>query len=253
MRTSILSAAVRLALLAGTAFGAQAAFAGGYVTVSSSGDHVLTRCNPRNLSYQDRCRVDSLPGLPGYTQKASRSVAIVVNDVTIGTLYDRVWTDTQGNTIFGMRIQLNANAFDLTGEAYNVNDLFRQMLANQPGAIAYQMGPSTKALKKAGRTVQGLNEPPPDEAEEGTDEVNAAADNTGNAQPTRNNGWIDFRIDANAAELSGPSSASSPWLLLKTKAPAGYSVKPFAVRALSSDYDDLSRTRELFLSGYQPN
>lgn len=252
MKHAWMTKAAQWTLIAGTAMAGTWAQAQGFVELPDEGPKVLKRCNPRNLASQDRCRVTSLPGEAGYTLVASRSGAIIKNDITVGTLFDRVYRKG-GDYIFAMRAQLNANAYDLTGLSYNLNDLFRQLLEDQPAFIAYQMGPSTKALKKAGRTLQGLKEPDPEEEEEGPEATDAELDMAHHRQPTRDNGWVDFRIDANAAEVSGPSSASSPWLLLKTKAPAGYSVKQFAVRALSSDFPDRSQHVEIFLSGYQAN
>ncbi|MDT7838409.1 hypothetical protein [Aquabacterium sp. OR-4] len=246
--------------LAGAGAAAQAATPG-FVSLSADGEKVLTRCNPRHLAAQNRCRVSSLPGEAGYTLVASRSADIVKNDVVIGKLFDRVWKRADGMHIFGAQLQLNANAYDLNGLSFNANDLFRQVLEAQPVAVAYLQGTAKKALKKAGRTLQGLHEvPPPDEDAEGLASVDAAADAVnepidfvGPAQPERHNGWVDFRIDANAAETSGPSSAHSPWLLVKTRAPAGFSVQPFAIRLLSSDFPDSSQFTEIFLSGYQPH
>lgn len=233
----------------------------GYVNLSSAGEKVLTRCNPRHLASQNRCRVTSLPGESGFALVASRTTDIVKNDVVIGKLLDRVWKRADGTHIFGAQVQLNANAFDLTGLSFNANDLFRQVLEDKPVSIAYFQGTAKKALKKAGRTLQGLNEVPPSEEEAvGIAAIDAAADAAnepidfvGPVQPVRDNAWVDFRIDANAAEPSGTSSAHSPWLLVKTKAPAGYSIQPFAIRLLSSDFADSSEFTEIFLSGYQPN
>lgn len=261
-RLRILAFAAACAL---TAFPASAhAASPGFVTLSSSGDKVMTRCNPRSLPYQQRCRVDSLPGESGYTLVASRTSDIVKNDVVIGKLLDRVWKHANGTHIFGAQIQLNAQPYDLTGLSFNANDLFRQVLEDKAVSIAYYQGTSKKALKRAGRTLQGLHEVPPvdddEEEPDGDDAVNASADArnepadyTGRARPVRDNDWVDFRIDANAAEVRGPSSAHSPWLLVKTKAPAGYAVKPFAIRLLSSDFPDSSQFTEIYLSGYQPN
>ncbi|URI06561.1 hypothetical protein MW290_11675 [Aquincola tertiaricarbonis] len=260
-----LAVALALAATAGTPWAASP----GFVTLSADGERVMTRCNPRNLAAQQRCRVASLPGEAGYTLVASRSSAVVKNDVVIGQLLDRVWKrSSDGSHIFGLQLQLNANAYDLTGLSFNANDVFRQVREDKAVAIAYYPGSALKALKKAGRTLQGLNEVPPvddddDDADEqaaGVAAVDAAADAgnepidyTGPRRPLRNNGWVDFRIDANAAEPQGPSSAHSPWLLVRTKAPAGYSVQPFAIRLLSSDFPDSSQFTELYLSGYQPD
>ncbi|MBQ1763442.1 MAG: hypothetical protein IIZ92_11140 [Aquincola sp.] len=256
-----LAVALALAATAGTPWAASP----GFVTLSADGERVMTRCNPRHLAAQQRCRVASLPGEAGYTLVASRSSAVVKNDVVIGQLLDRVWKrNSDASFIFGLQLQLNANAYDLTGLSFNANDVFRQVREDKAVAIAYYPGSALKALKKAGRTLQGLNEVPPvdddDEDAAGVAAVDAAADahnepidDTGPRRPLRNNGWVDFRIDANAAEPQGLSSAHSPWLLVRTKAPAGYSVRPFAIRLLSSDFPDASQFTELYLSGYQPD
>lgn len=243
---------VKSALVAAAVLVAAGVRAEGYVNLPSESEKVLKRCNPKNLPEVDRCRIDSLPGAAGYNLVASRSAPLVKNEIVVGTVYDRVWKSGQ-QYIFGMRVQLNADAYDLTGLSFNVNDLFRQLLEEQPAAVAYVMGPSTKALKKAGRTLQGLKEPDPQEEEEEGEEGEGGEEEEESNQPIRNNAWVDFRIDANAAEPNGPSSASSPWLLLKTKAPSGYSVKPFAIRALNSDFADTSEHVEVYLSGYAPN
>lgn len=259
-RGRLAGGALLLVLAGGTAQAAPP----GFVVLSADGDKVMTRCNPRHLAFQNRCAVSSLPGEGGYALLASRTSDIVKNDVVIGRLVDKVWKHPDGRYIFGAQVQLNANPFDLTGLAFNANDLFRQVRADQPVAVAYQLGTATKALKKAGRTLQGLHEEPPEDEDDedavGVLPVDSAADAgnepidfVGPRRPARDNGWVDFRIDANAAEPSGPSSANSPWLLLRTKAPAGYSLQPFAIRLLSSDVPDASQFTEIYLPGYQPD
>lgn len=261
-RLHVLAAGAALAVAASFASPTAQAASPGFVPLTSSGK-VMTRCNPRNLAQQNRCRVASLPGEDGYTLVASRTSDIVKNDVVIGKLLDKVWKHPNGNYIFGAQLQLNANPFDLTNLSFNANDLFRQVLTDKPVSIAYFQSTAKKALKRAGRTLQGLNEVPPEDDEDdatGVASVDAAADANneppdyvGPAKPVRDNQWVDFRIDANAKEVSGPSSAQSPWLLVKTKAPAGYALKSFAIRLLSSDFADASEFTEIYLSGYQPN
>lgn len=262
MKRSLRSTAVRVAAALAVALGGASAQAAplGFVSLSSAGKPVLARCNPRNLASEDLCRVASLPGESGYTLVASRTSDVVKNEVVIGKLLDRVWKDDGGNHIFGVQLQLNANPFDVTGLAFNANDLFRKVRPGQPVAVAYFQGSATKALKKAGRTLQGLNELAPSDDDDDEEAARAASAKTFSADdddhgwkpPVRDNGWVDFRIDANAAEVKGASSAHSPWLLLKTRAPAGYAVRPFAIRLLSSDVADSSQFTEIFLSGYQP-
>lgn len=222
----------------------------GFVPLSERGKKVLVGCNPSNAASVTRCKVAELPGEPGYTLVASNSAPIVKNDVQVGTLHDSVWANDAGDHIFGMQVELNAEPYDLSGLSFNVNDLFRRVLEDEPASVAYQLGAATKALQKAGRTLQGLKEPDP---EEDDDERAAPQGLFYRNQPIRNNEWVDFRIDANANEPSGTSSASSPWLLVKTRAPAGFALQPFAIRALSSDVADPSQIVEIYLPGYQPN
>ncbi len=124
----------------------------------------------------------------------SRSTPIIKNDVTVGTLRDKVWRNNAhpNRYIFGMKVIMNADQWDPTGAAFNVNDLARRLRPHAFAEAAYLLGNSSKALIAVGRTALGLNE-----YEEGE-------------QPERDNTWVDFRVDANAAESSGVSSAASP-------------------------------------------
>lgn len=262
MRHPIRSLAAQAAAALAVALGGGPAHAagGGFVALSSTGDHVLKRCNPHHVAAQQRCRVTSLPGESGYRLVASRSSDVVKNDVVIGRLLDRVWKRADGAHIFGAQLQLNADAFDLTGLSFNANDLFRQVLEDKPVSVAYFQGTAQKALLKAGRTLQGLNEVPPEDdddddgaGEDAADEPAGEEEEAGPEEPVRDNDWVDFRIDVNAAEPEGVSSAHSPWLLVKTRAPAGFSVQPFAIRLLSSDFPDASEFIDIYLSGYQPD
>ncbi|MFM2119704.1 MAG: hypothetical protein RL722_1172 [Pseudomonadota bacterium] len=245
MSASRAGLALAVSLLALAAMPARADF----VTLSAADDEpVLRSCNPNNNARVDRCRVGSLPGLSGYTLVASRSSAIVRNEVTIGTLQDRVWRDRNGNHIFGMRLQMNSAVSDLTGLPYNVNDAFRQTLVDPAVAVAYLQAGREVAVAYAGRTVYGLNEEAPVEEEVVVDPA-APAEPPPPEGPVRDNGWVNFGINANAGE----AAANSPWLLVKTRAPAGFSIQPFAIRLLSSDFADVSEFSEMFLAGYQPN
>lgn len=218
--------AVLCVLLAAASLPATAA---GFVTLSKTGDEVLTDCNPQ-------CRVTSLPGEPGYDLVAARSAPLIYNDVTIGTVQERVWRKQSHPKlhIFGLRISLNANEWDSSGAAFNVNDLFRQAKPNKRVSVAYFPAGATKPLLKAGRTVQGLNEYEED-------------------QPERDNAWVGFHVDVNAAEPSGPSSPTSPWLLMKTRAPTGFDLNAFGLRVLNSDFEDIFSAVDFFTSSYQPN
>jgi len=226
----------RWILSLGLLFGAAAAHAAGYVNLGKTGEDVLKECNPDNSPSVAKCRVQSLPGSNNYTLVGSRSTPIVKNDVTVGTLYDKVWRHkTRPNRyVFGMKVTMNSNQWDPTGLSFNVNDLARRLRPNAFARAAYYLDGSSKALIAVGRTGLGLNE---------YDEE----------QPERDNTWVDFRVDANAAEPSGSSSASSPWVLVRTRAPAGYEVHPFGVRILNSDFPNPSSSVDVFVPGFQPN
>ncbi len=188
--------AIGLALIA-----AGASAAPGFVPLGKSGDEVLTsRATPVTHRRWTSVRWEVCRG-GGYTLVSSRSTPIVKNDITIGTLHDRVWRNSAHphRYIFGLRVVMNAAQWDPSGLAFNVNDLARRLRPHAFAKAAYFMGGSSKALIAAGRTGQGLNE------YEG-------------AQPERDNTWVDFRVDANAADPSGVSSAESPWVLVKTRA-----------------------------------
>ncbi len=116
----------------------------------------------------------------------SRSAPIVKNSITVGTLYDRVWRNDNHpkRYIFGMKVVMNADQWDPSGLAFNVNDLARRLRPHAFAQGAYYLDTSSKALIAVGRTQFGLNE---------YDEE----------QPERDNTWVDFRVDANAAEPSG--------------------------------------------------
>jgi hypothetical protein len=214
----------------------QAASAAGFEPVSKTGDSVLTRCNPTNSNSNHRCKVASLPGEPGYTLVAARSAPLIYNDTEIGAVNERVWRNVEQPQlyIFGVRVIMNANQWDSSGAAFNVNDLFRQTRPGKAVAVAYFLDGATEALHMAGRTVQGLNEFADDE-------------------PERDNTWVDFRIDANAADPDGTSSARSPWLLTKTRAPTGISLGALGLRVLNSDVSDPLDAVDFYTTSYQPN
>lgn len=216
--------------------GAQGALAAGYERLSRYSENVLKNCNLTDSSLHTKCRVASLPGESGYVLVASRSAPLIYNDVIIGTLYEKVWRKALQPKlyIFGMRVVMNDEQWDASGKAFNVNDLFRQTLPNRRVSIAYYQADATKALRRSGRTVQGLNEYEGDE-------------------PERNNTWVDFRVDVNAADPDGVSSPKSPWLLTKTRAPAGIVLNALGIRVLNSDVPDILDAVEFFTAGYQPD
>ena len=213
-----------------------AASAAGFERLSKMGESVLTQCNPSHSSSNPQCRVTSLPGEPGYALVASRSAPLIYNDIEIGTVNERVWRNVEKPKlhIFGVRVVMNANPWDSSGAAFNVNDLFRQTLPGKAVSVAYFLDGATDSLHEAGRTVQGLNEFEGDE-------------------PERDNTWVDFRIDANAADPDSTSSAQSPWLLTKTRAPTGISLNALGLRVLNSDVADPLDAVDFYTTSYQPN
>src|SRR5690606_37278037 len=124
------------------------------------GDPVMTECNPTNSAWSHRCKVNGLPGEPGYVLVASRSAPLIYNDIEIGQVKERVWRNVARPKlyIFGVRVIMNANQWDSSGTAFNVNDLLRQTLPDKKVSVAYFLDGATEALHAAGRTVQGLNE-----------------------------------------------------------------------------------------------
>jgi hypothetical protein len=202
----------------------QAVSAAGYVTLSKHGEDVLSNCNPQ-------CKVTSLPGEGGYDLVASRSAPLIYNEIEIGTVYEKVWRHhTKPKLhIFGTRVILNTSQWDSSGEAFRVNDLFRQTRPGKKVSVAYHLDGATTALKKAGRTVQGLNEYEEDE-------------------PERDNTWVDFRV-----AVDGLEDPVSPWVLAKTRAPTGFDLNAFGLRVLNSDFDDVLNAVDFFTTSYQPN
>jgi hypothetical protein len=224
-------------LAAGLALtGAQAAMALGYEKLTKTGEEVLHTCNPTNSPFNTECKVTSLPGLSGYALVAARSAPMIYNDVTIGTVYEKVWRNQAKPKvyIFGVRLVMNDSAYDSTGLAFNVNDVFRQTRPGKAVSVAYYLDGATKALQVAGRTVQGLNEFEEDE-------------------PERDDTWVDFRIDANAAEPEGPTSAQSPWLLMRTRVPTGFALNALGLRVLNSDVEDALDAVDFYTASYEPN
>jgi len=215
---------------------ATTALAAGFEELSQEGEAVLTSCNPDIVPSDTLCRVTSLPGEEDYDLVAARAAPLIYNEVTIGTLEENVWRNrAQPNLyIFGARVIMYANPYDASGAAFSVNDVFRQTTPESQVSVAYSLNGATEPLRSAGRTVQGLNE-----FEE--------------EQPERDNTWVDFRINVNAPESSGPGSPSSPWLLTKTEAPTGFDINVLGLRVLNSNFESSLDALEFFTAGYQPN
>ncbi len=82
---------------------------------------------------------------------------IVINGVTVGTLYDRVLCVGSGSTcstntyILAMRVRLNSNAWNgHNNESFEVNDTSRAVLGALTADAAYMMGPSSGGSTTSG-------------------------------------------------------------------------------------------------------
>lgn len=228
-----------LCLVTASAFASTAALSGYEPLTSGALQEVMEECNPDNLPGVTECKVNGIPGLTGYSLIAARVSTIIKNDVTVGALFDSVWRKGSGanaDYIFGAKVLVNSEQWDASGLPFNVNDIMRRTLPNKAVSVGYYDGlPSVpKKLLEAGRTCQGLNE---------ADEIEG---------PARDNSWVDLRVDVNAADPDGVSSPLSPWLFVKTKAPQGIELAPFAFRIVNSDFADPSEAVDLFTAGYQP-
>lgn len=201
----------------------------GWVTPSHpTGTPVLTTCNPKPFppSPPSTCMLTGATLLdavgPGYIQRSSASASIVINGVTVGTLYDRVLCPGSGTTcssttyVLAVRVRLNSNAWNgHSSESFEVNDTTRAVLSALSADAAYYMGPPTgsttsanpdlalanqKWLEYVGRTQYGLNEA---------------------MSGTRSNGYMGFRQDYNANDPDGVSSQWSAWLLVRQVCASG--------------------------------
>lgn len=282
---SILAAALATAGLHPGAFGA-------FVTVPvlPAGNAVPILINPKiNLDTptETQNRANTLGTITGATidaalpagtiLKATRSAPIVVNSITIGTLYDRVYCTGTGSTCdatntytLAIRINLNTNAWNPSGKSFEVNDIFRAIRAAVAADVAYYRGvvnplptsapaippfpastpnpgtdPNTassyKDLEAVNRTIQGLFEP------------------SGSAQYANkvvNNAWMNFRVDVNKndPDVAPPwsyNSEWSPWLVVRQVCPSGFNAtaQPLKVR-LWQGGEEGQTPQPILTSGY---
>lgn len=216
----------------------------GWVTVSNSGP-VLTACNPKPFPPTP----PSTCLLPGNTVAAaigpnailfdSASTPIVINGVTVGTLYDRVYCYGTGGVCatsganlnkfaLATRVLLNTNAWNgHNSESFEVNDLIRRIINGITTESAYYMGPPAAAcgsitstdpdcgvanqkwMEYTGKTQYGLND---------------------TLVATRDNDYIDHRNDANANDPDGVSSKWSAWVFVRQTCSSGVSADPVNFR-----------------------
>lgn len=214
---------------------APAAQAQGYEHLPRKGAQVLWPCNPDDSQDVATCRVDGLPGAPGFTQVGTRQTDVVRNGVTIGSSSERVWRDSSDPMvyIFGVQVTLDDVGSDGSGRVFRTNDLFRRTQKLWSVAVAYDQDVAPYALHMTGRTAEGLNEY--DEA----------------VGPERDDSWVDFRVVVDPS--SAGASVSSPWLLTRVRAPRGYTVDAFGIRLLDSDFEHPKReTADIFISSFEP-
>lgn len=193
--------------------------------------------------------------------KSSRTAPIIVNGVTVGTLYDRVWcvgtaaacaSATASNTyVLGTRVQLNTTAWNPTGNSFEINDFFRTIRSTVGADAAYYRGsanplpttpnpptippfPSTQpAPGTSAETASSYKDLETlGRTIQGLFEPSTSAQY---ANKTTNNAWIDFRADANKndPDVSIPYSYNSewsPWLLVRQVCATGYNATPQAMK-----------------------
>lgn len=292
-RQSLRTLSFTVAALA--AAGLHGAAVGGFVTVpvQASGSQPPISINPKinlNTPTETQNRANTLGVIAGATfaaalpagtiQKALRTAPIVVNGVTVGTLYDRVYCLGTGTTCnatntytLAFRVQLNTSAWNPSGLAFEINDMFRAIRSAAAADIAYYRGsvnplptsapaippfpastpnPGTdpesassyKDLEVVARTLQGLFEP---------------ASSAQYANKTTNNAWIDFRVDVNKADpdVAPPwsyHSEWSPWLAVRQNCPTGYNATPQALKIrLWQGGEELQTPQAILTSGYVCN
>lgn len=235
MKSRITKPAAKWAGAALLLAGACAAQAAGYEPLGREGP-VLKACNPNGQPDKARCLAHGLPGVDDMDLVATASQPIVVNEVTVGQLTEQVWQSREDAHlyVFGLRVQLNSEAWDASGRSFNINDVMRRTLNKETVRVAYDPDGAVKPLLRAGRTSKGLAE-----YEDGR-------------HPKRDNTWLDFRVDVNAADPDGINSPQSPWLLARMRAPQGIEQTPFAIRLLNTDGAEPGEGVELYLPGYQP-
>lgn len=207
-----------------TALAMPAAHAGWVTPSLVSPPPVPTPCNPKPFTTPtpSACLLTGNSVLealgPGYILRSTFSGPITINNVVVGTVYDRVYcigsnstcttTGADANTyVIATRTRLNSEQWNgHSTESFEINDTVRAMKTSESADAAYWMGPDSggsttssdpdlalanlKWVEQVGRTQYGLNDANMD---------------------LRANAYMDFRQDVNANDPDGTSSQWSAW------------------------------------------
>ncbi|MDD1621302.1 MAG: hypothetical protein LUQ11_07455 [Methylococcaceae bacterium] len=169
-----------------------------------------------NGGANNTCAVPSNnPPLTGYSQVVSTVRNIVINNVTIGTVTDRVLRNAAATScIYAAKIRLNGVDYNpaVAGTQYfEVNDFQRAGFRNRgPVAVAYNFvtrggAQSDEVLYRAGLTKTAV--------------VHLSTDLT--AQPLTSvaplsTNWVDFTSDLNFMDPDGSSMRDSSWFYVQS-------------------------------------
>ena len=184
-----------------------------YITCNLTGDFGSGDSIPPTFSpgagANNTCAVPSrTPPIAGYSQVANTVRNIRINNITIGTLTDRVWR-TGTNCIYGARIhldQVDYNPNQAGNQYFEVNDLQRAGWTNRgPISIAYYFGAvADEVLFRAGLTQTAVIHQPGDSAQPLT-----------SVAPISQN-WVDFTSDLNSFDPDESTKPDSAWMFVKS-------------------------------------
>jgi len=204
------------------------AMATGFVTLPTSGSTAYTLCNTTGdfganpagstaptAGANNTCAIFSSPSSMGFSQKASATRNIVMNNTytgnvnkTVGTVVDKVYfNNTTKEYIFAMRINLNSTEY-ATGKTFEVNDTVRTGFSGKAVSAAYRYdNQADEVLYRAGLTSTSVvADPEDDPGFDTTPDTDVAPFDT-NA--------VDFTTDINYEDEDGSSVADSSWMYVK--------------------------------------
>lgn len=154
------------------------------------------------------------PPLTGYSQVASAVRNIVINNVTIGTVTDRVWRNAAATScIYAAKIRLNGVDYNPAAagtQYFEVNDFLRAGFRNRGSvAAAYNfvtrgLNQSDEVLYRAGLTFTSVVHQPGDSAQPLTSVAPISAN------------WVDFTSDVNYQDPDGSSMRDSSWFYVQS-------------------------------------
>ncbi|MBK8816002.1 MAG: hypothetical protein IPN42_11135 [Methylococcaceae bacterium] len=222
--------ALQNALTVGLLIGSTSAMATGFVTIPAGGvavpggtsayitcnltgdfgsqDSIAPTFSP-NGGTNNTCAVPSrTPPIAGYSQVANTVRNIRINNITIGTLTDRVWRSGT-NCVYGARIhldQIDYNPNQAGIQYFEVNDMQRAGFNNRgPISVAYYFGAvADEVLFRAGLTATAVVHQPLDPAQPLT-----------SAAPISQN-WVDFTTDLNSFDPDESTKPDSSWMFVKS-------------------------------------